>query len=150
MARPPLSLAVVGADFPNRRGPTRRFEIEICKPGEPVELVREPRNPADPRAVAVLSCRGVQIGYLTAERCGWIGKMIADGADVRAVFQAKTSYGAVLRVAFDGQSPDMPRDPEPSGARVVDDSGFWPDPPSPDDDFDEPTGSCSNGGDHGI
>ena len=55
-----ISLAVVGGDFPNRRGPSRRFEIEICKPVEPVQLVREPKNPADPRAVAVFSTHGVQ------------------------------------------------------------------------------------------
>ena len=82
-----LSLAVVGADHPNKRGPGRRFEIEICAPGEPVELILEPNNPADPRAVAVFSVRGVQIGYLSAERCGWIGGMIRIGREPRAIFQ---------------------------------------------------------------
>lgn len=63
-----LSLHVVGAGHPNRRGGDRRFEILLCVPGEPVHLVLEPKNPADPQAVAVFSGRGVQIGYLTAER----------------------------------------------------------------------------------
>jgi hypothetical protein len=41
------SLAIVGIDYPNKRGPGRRFELEICKPGEPIELRPEPDNPFD-------------------------------------------------------------------------------------------------------
>lgn len=103
-----LSLAVVGVDYPNRRGPGRRFEIAICKPGDPVELRPEPNNPADSRAVAVFSEREVQIGYLTAERCGWIGGMIANGHEVKAIFQRAATYGAVIRVAIDGADLSLP------------------------------------------
>jgi len=130
MPRPAMSLAVVGADYPNKRGPGRRFEIEICRPGEPVELRPEPKNPADPRAVAVFTCRAVQIGYLSAERCGWIGAMLADGRALRAIFQRKSSFGAVIRVAFDGEEPALPKEaPE----RPDDTTDFWPDPIPPDD-----------------
>lgn len=59
-----MSLAVVGADYPNARGPTRRFEIVLCVPGETIELRREPKNPADSRAIDVYSLRGVQLGYI--------------------------------------------------------------------------------------
>lgn len=127
-----LSLAVVGADYPNKRGPGRRFEIELCKAGEPVQLVREPKNPADPRAVAVFSCRGVQIGYLTAERCGWIGSMIEEGRPISAVFQRRSTYGAIIRAAFDGEEPALPDEPTPNHAG--DDSGFVPDFIPPDDE----------------
>jgi hypothetical protein len=127
---PSLSLAVVGADYPNMRGPGRRFEIELCRPGEPVELRREPKNPKDPRAVAVFSARGVQIGYLTAERAPWIGKLIGEGRDVAAVFQAKASYGAMIRIAFDGEQPSLP--PPSSPAPEQDDGGFYPDFIPPD------------------
>jgi len=126
-----LSLAVVGADYPNRRGPGRRFEIEICRPGEPIHLVPEPKNPADPRAVAVFSERGVQLGYLTAERCGLIGKAIRDGRVVRAIFQKKAPYGAVIRVAF-GVDPVLP--PEEKGDPwPPPDPDFWPDYIPPDE-----------------
>lgn len=130
MPLPARSLAVVGADYPNKRGrgPSRRFEIELCRPGEPVDLVPEPRNPADERAVAVLSARGVQIGYLTAERCGWIGAMIRDGRELRAVFQRKTAWGAVIRVAFDGEDPDLPLEPPAPDP----DPDFYPDEEWPD------------------
>lgn len=126
-----LSLAVVGARFPNRSGPDRRFEILLCKPGDPVELIPEPKNPADPLAVAVFSERGVQMGYLTAERCGWIGRMIRDGRDIEAAFQKPTQFGAVIRVAFDGAPLDLPK--ESPRESVDDDSGFWPDYIPPDD-----------------
>lgn len=123
-----LSLAVVGADYPNKRGPARRFELAICQRGEPVELIPEPKNPADERAVAVFSCRGIQIGYLTAERCGRIGALIRAGRVVTAIFQEQTPYGAVIRVAFDGDAPVLPpqrfADPE---------SEWWPDEEWPDE-----------------
>lgn len=121
-----MSLAVVGADYPNRRGPGRRVEIALCKPGESVELVPEPRNPADPRAVAVFSCRGVQIGYLTAERCGRIGRLIRQGRQVRAVFQHATPWGAVVRIAFDGETPTLPA-PKPAEVEDWEEAGHGSD-----------------------
>lgn len=101
----------------------------MCSPGELVELIPEPRNPADPRAVAVFSARGVQIGYVTAERCGRIGQLIRQGREVRAIFQQATPYGAVIRVAFDGEAPVLP-EIQPIEATEGDD--FWPDPDWPD------------------
>ena len=120
-----LSLHVVGADHPNRGGGNRRFEILLCRPGEAVTLVPEPRNPVDPNAVRVLSARGVQIGYLTADRAAWIGAMLRQGREVAAVFQQATAMGAAIRVAFDGAVPVVPAavgivEPEPDGE-------FWPD-----------------------
>ena len=127
---PAISLAVVGADFPNKKGPGRRFEIALCKPGEPVSLIPEPRNPADPRAIAVHSERGVQIGYVTAERASWIGKLLRE-TDVVAVFQHAAPFGAVIRVAFDGSAPVLPARAEPTEIEGNDE--FWPDEVWPDD-----------------
>lgn len=131
MSRPALSLAVVGADHPNTRGPTRRFEIAICKPGDAVELRREPKNKADERAVAVFSSRGVQLGYLAAEKCAWIGGMLINGRELRAIFQASTQFGALIRVAFDGDGPELPTHSTPKSHR--DDPDFYPDEIPPDD-----------------
>ncbi|MGW8190056.1 HIRAN domain-containing protein [Sphingomonas hankookensis] len=119
-----LSLHVVGADHPNQGGGNRRFEILLCTPGEAVALLPEPRNPVDPNAVMVVSARGVQIGYLTADRAAWIGAMLRQGREVAAVFQQATPMGAAVRVAFDGAVPVLPavrevgEDAEPE---------FWPD-----------------------
>jgi hypothetical protein len=123
-----LTLAVVGADFPNRRGPTRRFAIGLCRPGDRVFLLAEPKNPADPRAVMVLNSESMMMGYITAERCGWIGAMIAEGRELKAIFQEPTLYGALIRVSLDANEPDLP--PERVVSRQID---WWPDDAPPDD-----------------
>lgn len=126
----PLSLAVVGVDFANRdkSKSNRRFEIALCAPGEPVELRPEPKNPADPRAVAVFSVRGMQLGYLTAERCGRIGALIREGREVNAVFQAEARHGAWIRVAFDGEVPVVPiAAPAAAGEPEFYPDEVWPD-----------------------
>lgn len=125
---PQLSLAIVGVDYPNKRGPARRFELEICQPGEPIELRPEPDNPADEHAVAVFSCRGIQLGYLRSERAVRIGQLIRRGVDVIAIFQEQTQWGGIVRAAFDGEHPmlvNRPKRPETPD--------FWPDYIPPDD-----------------
>lgn len=124
-----LTLAVVGVDHPNKRGPARRFAIDLCRPGEPVSLVPEPKNPVDETAVMVLNKEGMQMGYITAERCGWVKRQIESGAAVGAIFQASTTYGALIRVSFDGNPPSLP--PE----FIEDDpqDGFYPDWIPPDE-----------------
>ena len=139
-----FSLAIVGADHPNKgKSPTRRFEIALCPPGELVELRREPENPKDERAIAVYSCRGVQLGYITAERAPFVGKLMreaeAEKLPVRAVFQEAADFGAWLRVTFDGSEPVPP----PPAARrapantldpgVDPDPDFYPDFVPPED-----------------
>ncbi|WP_380925512.1 HIRAN domain-containing protein [Sphingomonas leidyi] len=119
-----LSLAVVGIPYDNADGSSRRFELLLCAAGDPVELRPEPTNEHDPRAIAVFSERGVQLGYLSAERCGWIGRMMADGAPVVAIFQEVLETSAVIRARFGGGNPTLPA----SGAPAASDSDFVPDP----------------------
>ncbi|WP_313335751.1 HIRAN domain-containing protein [Sphingobium yanoikuyae] len=103
-----MSLAVVGAQHPNVDGSDRRFEILLCPPGEPIELRPEPTNKHDPLAIAVYSARGVQIGYLSAERCGRIGQLMRLGHEVQAIFQGMSQGSTWIRVAFDGEAPALP------------------------------------------
>lgn len=134
MALPAMSLAVVGVQYPNKDKSNRQFEIAVCKPGERIELRPEPKNIADENAVAVYSERGVQIGYLTAERCGRIGSLLRDGVDIRTVFQVQTPWGCWIRATFDGSEPIVdfnarPMKPQmPAGEGVDPDSDFYPDP----------------------
>jgi hypothetical protein len=130
-----LSLATVGVAHPNADGSNRRFEILLCTPGETVALVPEPRNKADPHAIAVFSARGVQIGYVTAERAPWIGSKVAAGGPLEAVFQQATNYGALIRVNLAGEKPVLPPDPgEPKATHEQqDEDSFWPDYIPPDD-----------------
>lgn len=122
---PAMSLAVVGVRHPNRDKSNRGFEILLCRPGDVIELRPEPKNKHDEHAVAVFSERGVQLGYLTAERAPYIGKIIRQGREVTAVFQQAVPFGAWLRVAFDGEQPVLPPDrPAPTEDP---DSGWFPD-----------------------
>lgn len=129
-----LSLAVVGAQHPNKRGPTRRFGISVCKPGDPIDLVPEPKNEADPNAIAVYA-GDIQIGYLTAERAPFIGALMSREI-VTAIFQSAQQYGAVIRVGV-GCIPVLP-DIDDSRAMPwpppeQSEQDFWPDPEWPDE-----------------
>lgn len=131
-----LSLAVVGAAHPNKRGPSRAFGIALCRPGDKIELRPEPNNPADEWAVAVYEQSGIQIGYLTSERAPYISKQLSAGRDLTAIFQDKAAWGAVIRVAFDGERPVLPTVtdwPELERKGADDDFGFVPDPIWPDE-----------------
>ncbi|WP_179509842.1 HIRAN domain-containing protein [Sphingomonas melonis] len=105
-----LSLAVVGLDYPNPDKSHRRFEMALCCRAEPVRLIREPTNKYDKRAVAVFSNRGIQLGYLTAERCGLIGGWLDDGEAYSAVFQESGRTAAIIRVRFGAGALSLPPD----------------------------------------
>ena len=128
-SRHELSLAVVGISYPNPDGSNRRFEIATLRPGDPIELRREPRNRHDPFAIGVWSERNIRLGYLSAERAPWIGAKLLDGLEVRAVFQEVSSAIAVIRARIGGGAPTLPaaRPPRPSG-----EADFYPDEDGPD------------------
>lgn len=136
-----LSIACVGADFPNKKGPTRRFEIAVCKPGDRVELEPEPKNKADANAILVLSERGVCMGYVLADRTSLIHRAWGEGIVVKAVFQRKSDFGCWIRVSLDESAPEIDEDegarpPSPRYQQPHEadpDSGFWPDFVPPDD-----------------
>lgn len=137
VTRPDMSLAVVGGLFANRDGGNRLFEIALCLPGEHVQLVCEPRNPHDPSAVAVFSARGTQLGYLSAERCGWMGARIALGEDIQAIFQRADRGSAIIRVSFIGAPPSLAALPPQVHAtkpqRALQGDDFYPDDEPIDD-----------------
>jgi hypothetical protein len=61
-----------------------------------------------------------------------------EGADIIAVFQARTKGGAPIRANLDGEQPTLPaaRRREETAERLIEadpDSGFWPDYIPPDD-----------------
>lgn len=135
-----ITLPIVGVQFPNPKGMTRRFAVDLQRPGDPVELRREPKNPADPNAIAVHTVEGVQMGYVPAERAPFIGMMMGRG-EVKAIFQGADDFGAFIRIGFD-EDPVLPEpgatvsrksqttDEAPSQAPEQD---WFPDPEYPDD-----------------
>ena len=124
-----LTLAVVGIQFDNADDSNRRFEIELCSPGDPIHLHREPKNPHDQYAVAVFTERGQQIGYLTAERAPWIGAKLVAGEEWVATFQGMTASAAYVRVRFGGGAPTLPIQREQPRIWSED---FQPDPEGPE------------------
>jgi len=92
----PILVSVVGAAFPNRDGRCRRMEIACCVAGEPVQFVAEPDNRADPRAIAVYSMRGIQIGYVRARMTARVRRHLERGGEAAAVFLRRSLAGAEL------------------------------------------------------
>jgi hypothetical protein len=126
-----FSMLVVGGAHPNADGSNRQFNALTCSPGDGIELRPEPNNKFDPQAVAVFTDRCGQLGYLPANRCGWIGSKLRDGADVRAIFQELISAGPVIRVNLIGQDPVLPK-PVPTRKPPPAPDDFYPDPEWPD------------------
>lgn len=129
-----LTLAIVGIDFPNpdKSGSSRRMEIMMCHPGDSVELRPEPKNAFDAGAIAVWSERGVQIGYLSAERAPFIGRRM-QSEDIVAVFQALQGHAAYIRVRFGGGRPTLPSIAPGADPRPADDpEPFYPDEEGPE------------------
>lgn len=124
MPLPQHTLPIVGISHPNKRGPSRIFELEICQPGEIVELRPEPTNKADPYAVAVYSSRGVQVGYVPAERCARISALLGQGRQVTAIYQGRDAFRGYMRIAYDGDRPVLP----PAKTVEQAEPDFWPDP----------------------
>jgi hypothetical protein len=140
-----LTTSIVGIDFPNddKSKSNRRMECMLCAPGDPVELRPEPKNPFDSNAVAIWSERGVQLGYVSAERAPLIGKRMGQD-EVTAVFQAIHGSGAYIRIRFGGGLPTLPdpvpdiprREPprqmRPATRPVYDPHAFYPDEEGPE------------------
>jgi len=126
-----LTTSIVGIDFPNpdKSRSNRRMEIMMCHPGDPVELRREPKNAFDANAVAIWSERGVQIGYVSAERAPLIAKRMQEGA-TSAIFQALQGNTAYIRIRFGDGVPTLPPPIDAQPARDV--SDFYPDADGPE------------------
>ena len=77
----------------------RRFEMAMCTYGEPVHLVREPKHQADENAIAVVSARGIQLGYITSQRAAIIARWLDAGERYEALFQDRGRHhsGALRR-----------------------------------------------------
>jgi hypothetical protein len=140
-----LTTSIVGINFPNedKSKSNRRMECMLCAPGDPVELRPESKNPFDANAVAIWSERGVQLGYVSAERAPLISKRLGQD-EVNAVFQAIHGSGAYIRIRFGGGLPTLP-DPVPDVPRrepprqmcpatrpVYDPHAFYPDEEGPE------------------
>lgn len=58
--------------------------VRRCRQGDRVILKREPENPYDENAVAVLRENGEQIGYLSRDHAEWVADVMDKGKEVKA------------------------------------------------------------------
>lgn len=92
------TLNVVGESY-------RQDAIRRCREGHRVVLKREPENPHDANAVAVLRENGEQIGYLSRDNAEWVAEVMDKGKQVEAKIKRitggtrdKPSRGVVIEV----------------------------------------------------
>jgi hypothetical protein len=71
-------LSVVGTRHDNRDGTSRQAAFSKLKKWAVVNAVREPNNPYDPNAIAIISEHG-QIGYIASEEAEKLSQMIDKG-----------------------------------------------------------------------
>ncbi len=136
MAVQQLSVAIVGAQYPNANGGNRRSEIAFCDPGEPIELRPEPKNKFDEHAIAVFSARSFQIGYVASQRAVYLTRLLRAGHHLQAIFQEVAPWGAIGRIGIDCE-PSLPatsdQSEEEPGDVDVEPDEFFPDYIPPDD-----------------
>jgi HIRAN domain len=99
------NLNIVGESFDNPDGASRQLEIKRCREGESVTLRAEPENKFSDQAIAVFSCRNVQIGYIGSEHCEWVARLMrnpdfeAEIGWISGSKRGKPSRGIVLSIA---------------------------------------------------
>lgn len=110
-----FSLAAAGCWYANDDGSSRQIELAECRPGDKLDLVRQPNNPHDPLAVAIVTESGTCVGFLKRERAAWIAPKIDRGYLVLAIVERVKgthldggTLGLVLRINMDGEEPELP------------------------------------------
>ncbi|MEC7983738.1 MAG: HIRAN domain-containing protein [Myxococcota bacterium] len=105
---------IVGVSFQNPNGSNRQEALHTLM-GEslPLSLTlrAEPENPHDPYAVAILSPKGVQLGYIRQSLSYSVSKMMEYGYQIQVDLitltgteDASHHYGANIRIRFEEPS----------------------------------------------
>ena len=109
-----FSLAAVGCFYDNDDGSSRQMELRECLPGDPIDLVRQPDNPHDRLAVAVVTASGTCVGFLGRDRAAWIAPKIDRGYPVNAIVErvkgihlTGATLGLVMRINMEGDMPEL-------------------------------------------
>lgn len=121
-----FSLPATGEVHSNHDGTCRQCELAACQPGDPLRLVREPKNLHDPNAIAIVTERGIRVGYLGRRYAMvWAGKLDR-GAEPNVIVERVKGadipgamLGLVMRVNTEGEAPELPADPDRVVRRVA-------------------------------
>jgi single-stranded-DNA-specific exonuclease len=110
------ALGIVGESY-------RQDAIRHCRQGDRVILRREPENPHDANAVAVLREDGEQIGYLSRDHAVWVAERMDKGRQVEAKIKLltggtkdKPTRGVVIEVDTTPPKTEKPQ---------AETGGFW-------------------------
>lgn len=97
---PSVKCAVAGINHLAFDGQHRQDIIAKCRLGEPIILIRDPDNPADPDAVALFRKTGESIGFLTRYDAEEIAPLMDKGwpmsAEIIAIEPFDTDRGETL------------------------------------------------------
>lgn len=93
---PRFTFRIVGGSYDNRQHELNRLAI-----GDEVLLIREPANPYDANAVAVMNRDQKQLGYLKREVSLWFAPILDRGRRFRCEVKHRTSCGGILISVFD-------------------------------------------------
>ena len=110
-----FSLSAVGCWYDNDDGSSRQLELACCYPGDLIELVRQPDNPHDSLAVAIMTGSNTCVGFLSRDRAAWIAPKIDRGYVINAIVERVkgvglegATFGLVVRINMDGEMPELP------------------------------------------
>lgn len=114
-----FSLPACGEVHANNDGTCRQCELALCRPGDRLRLVREPKNIHDRNAIAIVTERGVRVGYLSRRYASVWASKIDRGAAPRVIVERikgvglpGAMLGLVMRVNLEGEEPELPSDPD--------------------------------------
>lgn len=118
---PAFYTKVVGVTFEDRPA-----VAATLRPGDALALRREPANPHDPHAIALIAGGGRAVGFLNAQLAGRLAPAIDAGARYRATVSGVTgggdrAVGVNVYLERAGEEPDEPG--QPSDRRAA--AGGW-------------------------
>jgi hypothetical protein len=133
-----LHSKVVGVTRHNHDGSDRQEIAQACRGGERLTLRREPDNPQDANAVAVVRGNGDQVGYLSAGVAEQIAPLLDAGAPITAVVSEVTggtpdrpTYGVNIRIHDDGDGDGDGSPAAPAASPVMGPAVGGPSGPGP-------------------
>jgi hypothetical protein len=92
---PRFTFRVVGEDFDDRL-----IDLDKLSIGEQVYLKREPSNPHDQNAVAVLNSQRRMLGYLKREVALWFAPILDRGRKYQCEVKQRTASGGIVISVF--------------------------------------------------
>ena len=93
---PRFTFRVVGESFENRQ-----LDLDRLVLGDAVYLIREPSNPYDSNAVAVVNRERRVLGYLKREVSLWFAPILDKGRKFQSEVKQRTASGGILSAVFD-------------------------------------------------